>query len=159
MTAADLPPAERATLLIVESDVLIRQPIAEYLWECGYKVLEAGNTDEALLIINAWATTPEIALANAQAPGTLDGFGLAKWIRVNRPGIRAILSGTVANQAKEAGDLCEEGPHLMKPYDPQHLLDRIKRALAGRERSNKPGPQASLKRSAQSRTGWGEFRR
>jgi DNA-binding response OmpR family regulator len=155
MTTAGLPPADRPTVLIVESDVLIRQPMAEYLRECGYKVREAGNTDEALRIIKAWTTMPQVVLANTQAPGTLDGFGLAKWIRENLPGIRIILTGTVASQAKEAGDLCEEGPHLKKPYDPQHLLDRIKRALAGRERSNKPGPQASLKRSAQSRTGIG----
>lgn len=129
MKAADLAPAERPSLVIVESDVFVRRPIAEYLRECGYIVLETANTDEALVIVNSRKV--EIVLADARAPGTLDGFGLAKWIRANRPVVKVILSGTVANQAKEAGKLCEQGPDLAKPYDPQHLVDRIKRTRSG----------------------------
>jgi|SRR5271165_2505983 len=146
MKAAAPPPTERPTLLMVESDVLVRQAIAEYLRECGYRVLEAANTDEAILIINARKV--ETVLANARAGGKLDGFGLAKWLKDNRPGVQVILSGTVANHAKEAGKLCDKGPPLVKPYDPKHLVDRIKRAMAARERSRKPGPRASLKQSA-----------
>jgi CheY-like chemotaxis protein len=125
-------------ILMVEPDVLVRQPIAEYLRECGYKVVETGNTDEALLVVNAGMMTIDVVLADAQAPGKLDGFGLARWMRQNRPSVKVILAGTVANEAKEAGDLCEEGPFLSKPYDPQLLLDRIKRAIATRGRINKP---------------------
>ena len=125
-------------ILIVEPDVLVRQPIAEYLRECGYKVVETGNTDEALVVMNAGTMAVDIILADAQAPGKLDGFGLARWMRQNRPSAKVILAGTVANEAKEAGDLCEDGPRLSKPYDPQLLVDRIKRAIATRDRINKP---------------------
>ena len=117
-------------VLMVEPDVIARQPIAEFLRECGYNVVETGNTDGALLIVNAGAMTIDVVLVDAQAPGKLDGFGLARWIREHRPSAKVILAGTVANEAKEAGDLCEEGPFLSKPYDPQLLVDRIKRALA-----------------------------
>jgi hypothetical protein len=58
-------------------------------------------------------------------------------MRENQPSAKVILAGTVANEAKEAGDLCEEGPLLSKPYDPQLLVDRIKRAVATRDRINK----------------------
>jgi DNA-binding response OmpR family regulator len=122
---------------MVEPDVLVRQPIAEYLRECGYKVVETGSTDEALLVVNARTMSIDIVLADAQAPGKLDGFGLARWMRENQPSAKVILAGTVANEAKEAGDLCEEGPLLSKPYDPQLLVDRIKRAVATRDRINK----------------------
>lgn len=125
-------------ILMVEPDVLVRQPIAEYLRECGYKVVETGNTDEALVIMSARTMAVDIILADAQAPGKLDGFGLARWMRQNRPSAKVILAGTVANEAKEAGDLCEDGPRLSKPYDPQLLVDRIKRAIATRDRINKP---------------------
>jgi DNA-binding response OmpR family regulator len=124
-------------ILMVEPDVLVRQPIAEYLRECGYKVVETGSTDEALLVVNARTMSIDIVLADAQAPGKLDGFGLARWMRENQPSAKVILAGTVANEAKEAGDLCEEGPLLSKPYDPQLLVDRIKRAVATRDRVNK----------------------
>ncbi len=137
MKLAESIESERPTLLIVELDVLVRQPIAEYLRECGYRVLECGNTEDALLVVNSEAMTIEAVLANARADGKLDGFGFARWIRENRPGLEVILTGTVANATKEAGELCEEGPHLQKPYDPRRLLDRIKRRLAERQRRDK----------------------
>ena len=125
----------RPVVLMVESDVLVRRPIAEYLRDCGYKVVESGSTDEALLILTAAAVIVEVVLADARAPGEQDGFALARWVRQNRPGVHVILAGTVAAHAKEAADLCEDGPHLAKPYDPQLLVDRIKRGLAARDRA------------------------
>lgn len=130
--------SDRPTVLMVESDVLIRQPVAEYLRECGYKVVECGNVNEALLILNAEVEAIDVVLADAQAPGRLDGFGLARQLRRDRPGIKVILAGTIASQAKGAADLCEEGPQLSKPYDPQLLADRIRRALGARDRAQKP---------------------
>ena len=120
---------------MVEPDILVRQPIAEYLRNCGYKVIEAEKTDEALLILTTGGIRVDIVFAAVQAPGKLDGFGLARWIRENRSRVKVILAGTVATEAKEAASLCEEGPHLMKPYDPQHLVRQIKRALAARDRA------------------------
>jgi CheY-like chemotaxis protein len=129
---------DRPTVLMVESDVLIRQPVAEYLRECGYRVVECGNVDEVLLILGAEVAEIDVVFADAQAPGRLDGFGLARQLRRDRPEVKVILAGTIANQAKEAADLCEEGPQLSKPYDPQLLVDRIRRALAARDRGQKP---------------------
>lgn len=37
-----------ATVLFVDGDVIARLVIAEYLRHCGYKVIEAANTEEAL---------------------------------------------------------------------------------------------------------------
>ncbi len=138
MNSVDPTWLERPTILMVESDVLVRQPIAEYLRECGYQVLESGTTDEALLILNASALTVDIVLADAQAPGKLDGFGLARRLKDNSPEIKVILAGTMATEANKAGDLCEDGPQLSKPYQPRHLVDGIKRALAARDRARKP---------------------
>lgn len=134
MKTVDPIPLERPTVLMVEADVLIRQPVAEYLRACGYRVLEAGSTDEALLVINAGMTV-DVLFADAQAPGRLDGFGLANWIRKNRPGARVVLAGSIVSETREAGKLCEKGPHLKKPYDHALLADEIKRALAARARA------------------------
>jgi CheY-like chemotaxis protein len=38
------------TVLVVEDEVLIRMVISEYLCGCGYKVIEAANADEAILL-------------------------------------------------------------------------------------------------------------
>ena len=45
-----------------------------------------------------------------------------------------ILAGTAERAANAAAELCEDGPMLMKPYDPQIVLDHIKQLLAARAR-------------------------
>jgi hypothetical protein len=61
-----------------------------------------------------------------------DGFGLAQWIRDNRPGLDVILTGTVPRSVEAAKDLCEQGP-IPKPYDPQVVHNHIRRLLATRK--------------------------
>jgi CheY-like chemotaxis protein len=39
------------TILVVEDEVLIRMAVSAYLRHCGYRVLEAANSDEALVIL------------------------------------------------------------------------------------------------------------
>jgi len=38
---------ELETILVLEKDILVRQPLAKYLRDCGYRVLEAVDDDEA----------------------------------------------------------------------------------------------------------------
>jgi CheY-like chemotaxis protein len=40
-------PEALETILVVEDDVLIRMPIAQYLRDCSYRVVEAVSADEA----------------------------------------------------------------------------------------------------------------
>ena len=113
-------------ILIVEPDVLVLNPLAEYLRECGYKVLEAFNANEARQILATASISVQIVLADVDAAGN-EGFALAREIRTNYPTIDVILAGTIAKAAEKAGDLCEEGPDLAKPYDHRLLLDHIRR--------------------------------
>ena len=41
------------TILVVDDEVLIRMPISEYLRDCGYRVVEAVNGDEAIAVLTA----------------------------------------------------------------------------------------------------------
>lgn len=119
-------------LLLIEADLAVRHPVAEYLRTCGYKVMEAGTTDEALTILQA--VDPgfelEVLLCDVNGPGSLNGFGLSRWVREHKPGLNVILAGSVDKMTEEAGNLCEDGPLLEKPYQHQTLLDRIKREMA-----------------------------
>ena len=122
--------AVTALLLIVEADVLMRTAVAEYLRECGYTVLEATHSKEALALLQS---TPDIqvALIDVSSPEVLDGFSLAQWIRRERPGVKLVTSAGIARTAKTAGDLCESGPLLSKPYHHQELERHIRQLLAG----------------------------
>lgn len=118
-------------ILIVEGDGLIRAPLAQYLRECGYQVLEAVNAEEARHVLMSGEWRIDIVFADAQSP---DGFSLGAWIRRSHPGVAVIFAGTVAKAAEKAGDLCDEGPTLSKPYDHRAVLDRIQRLRAARDR-------------------------
>lgn len=121
-------------ILIVEADILVRSPLADYLRECGYRVLEAVDGLEARKILADTASgAVDIVLANTAANGD-NGFALASWIRANFPDIEVALAGTVTKAAEKASDLCEDGPSLSKPYDHSLVLDQIRRLLAARDR-------------------------
>lgn len=121
-------------LLLVDREELVRAPLAEYLRECGYRVLEAVSAKEGQGILSQGLQIVDIVLANMQTLGE-KGFAFAAWVRKNKPGIRVVLAGTVAASARKAGDLCEEEPPIRKPYDHQLVLDRIRRLLAERDRN------------------------
>jgi CheY-like chemotaxis protein len=110
------------TVIVIEPDILARMVIAEYLRECGYKVIEGVSGDEVLSVLGAGQEIA-VVLAEIQLPG-MDGFALAQWIRANHPSIDVILTTGIARAADKAGDLCDDGP-LEKPYHPQEVVRRI----------------------------------
>ena len=120
--SATLPPVETKAgapaLLLVEHDAVERTAIASYLRDCGYRVVEAALAMDASI---------DIAFIAADLPGDRDGFTLARQLRARREGLRVLLAATVERAATLAGELCADGPHVRKPYEPQALVDWIKR--------------------------------
>jgi len=125
-------PATRETVLVVEDDVLVRMPIAQYLRDCGYNVIEAVSADEAMTVLLHRETVVDIVFSDVDMPGSTDGFGLSKWIREHRPGLDIILAGTVPRAVNAAKELCDDGP-TPKPYEPRAVHDHIRRLLAARK--------------------------
>ena len=120
---------------MVEDEVLTRLVIAEYLRECGYRVHEAVSADEAIAILQSPEVSVDVVFSDVEMPGSMDGFGLARWIRANKPGMQVILTSGAERSADIAGTLCEAGPLLKKPYPSQDILDRIKQLAAKARRS------------------------
>ncbi|MGQ0582579.1 MAG: response regulator [Reyranella sp.] len=122
-------PASQPTLLVVEDEVLIRMAVSDYLRECGFHVIEAGSADEAVEVLKT-DTAIDIVFSDVNMPGSLDGFGLAQWIRRERPRLKVILTSGVSRKAKEAGDLCGDSPFIDKPYHHGDLERHIRQLLA-----------------------------
>jgi DNA-binding NtrC family response regulator len=125
-------PSLQETVLLVEDEVLVRMPIAQYLRDCGYKVIEAVNADEAMAVLLHKDTVVDFVFSDIEMPGAVDGFGLAKWIREHRPGLDVLLAGTVPRTVQNAQQLCEQSS-VPKPYDAQIVHDHIKRLLEARK--------------------------
>ncbi len=122
------------SILIVDGDIISRHAIADYLRHCGYAVVEAANTDEALTALAELSLGVDIILCDIAAIGARSGFELAQWVRDNRPGLEVRLAGSLDVAARTAADLCETGPHLKRPYEPQAVVDYIKQLRAARAR-------------------------
>ncbi len=124
------PTTPAPTVLVVEDEVLIRLVIADYLRECGYRVHEAANAAEAVVVLESPTVTIDIVFSDVRMPGEMDGFGLARWVRVHQPDVRVILTSSVERSADIAATLCEAGPLLEKPYEPTGVVERIRQLIA-----------------------------
>lgn len=128
--------ADKPGILVVEPDIVVRHPLAEYLRACGFRVFEATSAAVAREFLAADAVRVDIVLADVNESQS-GGFVLAAWIRNNRPTIEVVLAGTMARAAEKAGEICEKGPELAKPYDHKLVLNHIRRLIAARDR-NRP---------------------
>ena len=110
--------------MVVEPDVLVRMTVADYLRECGYRVVEAITGEEALSILCAGVKV-ETILSAVRLQGAIDGFALAQRIREGFAGIEVILTTGFAMTARKAGGLCEQGSRK-RPYHPDLIVERLK---------------------------------
>ena len=121
---------EQESVLVVVDEVLIRMVIADYLRQCGYRVIEATNADEAIAVLQHEQARIDIVFTTVEMPGARDGFELSRWVRKNRPGLKVVLAGSLSRAANSAGDLCEQGPHKKKPYDTGMIVTQVNQLLA-----------------------------
>jgi CheY-like chemotaxis protein len=117
-------------ILVADSEVLIRHGIADYLRQCGYIVIEAATSDEARTVLSQPDLPVSAVLCDAALEGSLNAFQLRAWTSSQRSELGFILAGNIEAAAKAAARICEDGPHLSRPYDPSLVVDNIKRALA-----------------------------
>ena len=117
------------TILVVEDELMVRLPISEYLRDCGYHVLEAGNAAEAIATINA-AGPVSIVFSDVRMPGKMNGLDLARWFKVNHPNVPVLLtSGYVPNSSVQVVDL-SAASLIEKPYSQAQVAGRIQALLA-----------------------------
>ena len=123
------PAAPSRIILAVEDDVLVRAVAANYLRGRGFEVIEAGDAHEAVRVLAA-AVPVDLVLSDVQMPGSMDGVGLAQWVRRERPELKIILTSGAVPRIVDAADLGEPLPFLAKPYDHAELERRIRALLA-----------------------------
>jgi DNA-binding NtrC family response regulator len=112
----------RPVILIVEDDFFLRIHAAEMIQDAGFDVVEAGNADEAIAILEARLDV-QVVFTDIQMPGSMDGLKLACFVRGRWPPMKIVT--TSGNSAVRDGDLPEGGVFLPKPY----TFDRIAATL------------------------------
>jgi CheY-like chemotaxis protein len=116
------------TVLVVEDDVMVRMPIAEYLRDCGYIVLEAGDAAEAIAAMGG-AGRVNVVFSDIRMPGPMDGFGLARWLQNNHPDIPILLTSGYNSSRSLSIDVARGVKLIEKPYSQAHVARRIQDLL------------------------------
>jgi DNA-binding response OmpR family regulator len=122
---------DKKVILLVEAEILIRHPLAEYLRDCGYRVVEAVDANEARLVLDKREPEIDVVLLDV-SEATGRGFALAGWLRDNLPQIDVLRAGTLGGVVDQATDLCQQQPDVPRPYDHKFVEARIRRLLAER---------------------------
>ena len=100
-----------ATVLVVEDEPLIRDLIAEQLMDAGYAVVEAGNAERAIAILEARLDI-QLVFTDIDMPGTMNGIKLAAAVRDRWPPVHIIV--TTGKMRPET--LPPEALFIPKPY-------------------------------------------
>lgn len=124
-----------ASVLVVEDDVLVRIAVAEYLRECGFRVIEAAGGLEAKTVLQHGPAI-DVLFADSRLAGSDNGFALAQWTRRYRPTITVVLSTGLEKKSEAAAQLCSR--NQTPPPSPSHLRNRIQAMKA----SHAPRPRA-----------------
>jgi CheY-like chemotaxis protein len=118
-----------ATVLVVEDVVLVRMLICEYLRDAGFTVIEAISGDEAIAILGTTLAIDAVFADVVMPNSSIDGIGLARWIRSNKPDVKVVLTSGVTNVADTPKELTSDSPLIEKPYQRAAVAQRIREVL------------------------------
>jgi PAS domain S-box-containing protein len=122
-------PAGMETILLVEDEEGVRCLARQVLAGCGYRVLEAGNGQEALRVSTRYPERIDLLVADMVMP-RLGGRELAERLRERYPGIRVLfLSGYTDDAVIRHGVLAAEVQLLHKPFTPTALARKVRDVL------------------------------
>lgn len=140
---AMLPRGGSETILLVEDDQAVRELETSVLEEFGYKVLIAGDGQEAVEIFRSQPDSIDLVLLDMVMPKK-NGSEACREIRALRPDMRVLfISGYTADLIAERG-LKEEGVELvMKPVSPPELARKV-RELLDRDNTQAAPPGTGL---------------
>ena len=117
------------TVLLAEDEEVVRRLAREILTGNGYKVLEAGNGREALLLSEAHRGEIHLLLTDVVMP-KISGRELSERIRLMRPGLRILYMSGYTDDAIFRHGVLENGiPFLQKPFTPGALARKVREVL------------------------------
>jgi CheY-like chemotaxis protein len=127
------PVLNRATVLAVDDEGLVRLKLADALRDQGYSVVGAGSGDQAGSSLRGGVlgdlvfsgVLVDLVLTDVRMPGSIDGLALAQPINSEFPEIKVIIaSGHISSAPVGLADGL-----FSKPYDPAAVAGKIEIVL------------------------------
>ncbi|MBU6949884.1 MULTISPECIES: sigma-54-dependent transcriptional regulator [unclassified Hahella] len=119
----------KPTLLIVEDDLELLDALTTTLEMNGYDYIGVDSAREALSVLEQRAV--DMIISDVNMPG-MNGFELMLEVRRQYPGVPVVLM-TAYGQISQAVAAMQSGAadYLVKPFEPQTLLDTIEKYMGG----------------------------
>ena len=121
--------ATRGTILLVEDEPGVRAFSAEVLDGAGYRVLQAGNGEEAMAVARQSDVAVDLLLTDVVLPG-INGRVLSERLASLQPAMKVLfMSGYTDDMVVRTGVVTRGMAFLQKPFTPQALLQRAQAVL------------------------------
>ena len=125
------------TVLIVDDESRMRKLIKDFLMQKNYKILEAGDGEEALRIFQENEEKISVILLDVMMP-KLDGWSVLRQIRQTSKVPIIMLTARGEEQDELFGFELGVDEHISKPFSPKILVARVE-ALLKRTRAEENG--------------------
>jgi len=114
------------SVLVVEDEALLRMEAADMSEDAGLTVFEAGNADEAILILEHH---PEICIlfTDIHIPGSMDGIKLSHYARRRWPPLKIIVTSGQSHPG--ASDLPGGSVFLPKPVSAARFAREVREMM------------------------------
>jgi len=124
-----MAPGGDETILMVEDDIDLRETSAANLTQLGYRVLQAGNAEQALQILSE-SSSVDLLFTDIMMPGGMLGPSLAQRAREMQPDLNVLFTTGYANSGVLAsGATVSHSDVLPKPFRTEDLALRIRHLL------------------------------
>lgn len=114
--------SERARVLVVDDEPIVREVVARYLARAGYEVDTAADGDAALAAFDA--ETPDLVLLDLMLPRR-DGFEVFEGIRRRFPTPVIMLTARGDETDRVLGLDLGADDYVAKPFSPRELVARV----------------------------------
>lgn len=119
------------TVLVAEDDAAVRKLTQEVLEKAGYRVIVAGDGEEAILKFLANKDEIDLLVLDVIMPGK-NGKEAYREIRKLKPDQKVMfLSGYTTDLISKDGGLAEGSTFIPKPASPRELLKKVRSLLDG----------------------------
>ena len=126
MTTMTDPAPPPVTLLLVDDEAALREPLAEYLSRQGFAVSQAASAAEARSLMRD--ARPDLVLLDIMMPGE-DGLSLCRHLVEARQIPTIFLTARGEATDRIVGLEIGADDYVVKPFEPRELVARIRSVL------------------------------
>lgn len=130
------------TVLVVEDDEAVRAAVAAMLSELGYRVLQAGDGDEAMRLLERSERGDinarfDLLFTDVVMPGEISSTELARRAKLHYPQLAVLFTSGYTQNAIVHGGRLDPGVQLLsKPYRREELARKVRQVLDAQRRAS-----------------------